>query len=394
MFHNIINPSPKFSIPFSLFLVTLAVNLSMPLFRDYGAVEGFSHGKLALILGAYTIGMLPCYIFLGGISDVVGRKKILIISVCMSLMSDVFITISPTIWTLLICRIFQGVALGLSMGTGTAYLSEYLSQIAQESMPDVKSAHAMSLATSIGFSGGAFFTTIALLMYYSHRPITYFIAIALTVIGLIWTWFLPNLKPIGGSIMRLPYFPKQSIPINIEIAIGWACTSIIIVLIPSQLMALGLGKYSGFGLVFVNWTGALLQTWIKKKFSPIKALKIGTIIAPCGFLIIIIGLYYSQLWLTFLGAATVGSSAYGFSYQGGLAAISMLGASQKARAVSGFMCIGYIGFGLMPILIGFLSDRWGMFKALCFFEFVIIFLSIWLVWYFTTKTSPYFKALQ
>jgi hypothetical protein len=50
-------------VSFALFLVTLAVNISMPLFRPYAEMAGLNNGQTALVLATYIVGMLPCYIF-------------------------------------------------------------------------------------------------------------------------------------------------------------------------------------------------------------------------------------------------------------------------------------------------------------------------------------------
>ena len=67
-------------VSFALFLITLAVNISMPLFRPYAELAGFNNGQTALVLATYILGMLPCYVFLGGISDRIGRKPVLLFS--------------------------------------------------------------------------------------------------------------------------------------------------------------------------------------------------------------------------------------------------------------------------------------------------------------------------
>jgi MFS family permease len=140
-------------IPFSLFLITLAVNLSMPLFRPYAALAGFSNGQTSLVLATYIVGMLPCYIFLGGISDKIGRKPILIFSIFCALLADIIILLYPNVYALILARFFQGIGLGLSMGTGTAYLAEILSP---SSDAPTRAANATSMSTAIGFSGWGF----------------------------------------------------------------------------------------------------------------------------------------------------------------------------------------------------------------------------------------------
>jgi hypothetical protein len=82
-----------------------------------------------------------------------------------------------------------------------------------------------------------------------------------------------------------------------------------------------------------------------------------------------------------LGTACIGLAAYGFSYQGGLALIADLGGLQKARAVSGYMFFGYVGFGIPAIILGFLADSIGIISSLIVFEVTIIILSLYL--YFT-----------
>jgi hypothetical protein len=82
-----------------------------------------------------------------------------------------------------------------------------------------------------------------------------------------------------------------------------------------------------------------------------------------------------------MGTACIGLAAYGFSYQGGLALIADLGGEQKARAVSGYMFFGYVGFGIPAVLLGFLADSIGIVPSLIVFEIVIIVLSLYL--YFT-----------
>lgn len=381
---NIMKIKSTQTIPFALFLITLAVNLSMPLFRPYAALASFNNGQTSLVLATYVIGMLPCYIFLGGISDKIGRKPVLIFSLFCALLSDLIICIYPNVYALIFARFFQGIALGLSMGTGTAYLAEILSP-----QPDAptRAANATSMSTAMGFSGGAFITTVALLIHFTHSPITYFIAVFITFIGIILAFYLPNLPAIGGSVLRLPYFPTGSFPINLSIAICWAATGVVISIIPTQLAKFELAAYAGFCLVLINWTGAFLQPFIRKKIAPSLSLKLGFALIPIGFGLVVLGCFFGILPIVLVGTAVIGSAAYGFSYQGGLVLIANLGGQQRARAVSGYMFYGYIGFGVPAVFLGYLADRFGIINALLVFEIIVTILSIYLFLTFDKKAE-------
>jgi MFS family permease len=366
-------------IPFLLFLITLAVNISMPLFRVYAEQAGFGNGMTALVFATYVTGMLPCFVFLGGLSDVVGRKPVLILSLLSSILSIAIITIYPNVYALFFARFFQGIALGLSMGTGTAYLTEILQA---ENTPDAPTiaANAASLSTALGFGGGALITTIALLYRFTETPVTYYIALIITLLGLILSFNLPNLKPMGGTSIRLPYYPKGSYEINLAIGICWAVVGVVIAIVPTQLAKFNLTAYAGFCLVLINYTGAFLQPFIKNRIEPIRCLKIGFFLIPIGFGIMYLGCIQGLLGLVLLGTACIGAAAYGFTYLGGLALIANLSGVQRARGVAGFMFIGYLGFGVPSVFLGFLADKLGILVALGIFGALVTFLSMWLAW--------------
>ncbi|MEO5978401.1 MAG: MFS transporter [Chryseolinea sp.] len=377
----------KLSAPFiaalGLLLITLAVNVSMPLFRVYTAAANLNNGQTSLVLAAYVVGMIPCYVFLGGLSDRVGRKPVLIASVLVSFLATVIITISPTATALVFARFFQGIGVGIGMGAGTAYISELL----PGNNTSTRAAGLASLSTAIGFGGGALATSISLLINFTTSPITYVVLLVITVLGLMLIFWLPNIPPIGGKLIRLPYFPHGSLPVNVAIGICWAATGVVIAIIPTQLAKFELGAHSGFCLTLINWSGALVQPWIRS-WDPLRSVRVGVFLVPLGFALVIVGCYAGFLPVLFLGTSIIGLSAYGYSYLGGLALIAMLGGQQKARAVSGYMFFGYLGFGIPAIFLGYLSDHFGIVNALMVFEAVIIALSMWLsIRFCRTKTN-------
>lgn len=366
--YTFVRRSPHIIAAAALLLITLAVNISMPLFRVYAAAAHFSNGQTALVFASYVVGMLPCYIFLGGLSDKVGRKPVLIASVVFAFCATAIITIWPNVYALVFARFFQGVALGLGMGTGAAYISELLQPHA---LAATKAAAMASLFTAFGFGGGALATTFVLLNHFTVLPITYYFLLAITFMGLLLLLPMPSLPPVGGKLLRLPYYPKGSLPVNIAIGICWAATGVVIAIIPTQLAKFGLTSYAGFCLVLVNWTGAFIQPLIRK-VDPIRSVKTGLLLVPVGFALVILGCSTANLVVLFAGTAIVGLAAYGFSYLGGLALVANLGGHQKARAVSGYMFFGYVGFGIPAVCLGYFADYFGVVYALLLFEALII----------------------
>ena len=209
MLHRILR-FPHLAIAMALFLITLSVNLSMPLFRVYAAASQLNNGQTSLVFASYILGMLPCYVFLGGLSDKLGRKPVIIASVGCGFIATAIIALWPNVFALIFARFFQGVAVGLGMGAGTAYISELLQHHPKAAS---KAAGLASLFTALGFGGGALATGIVLLIHFTLTPVTYYIVLAVTFIGILLLFTLPKHHIAGGKLIRLPYFPQGSLPI-------------------------------------------------------------------------------------------------------------------------------------------------------------------------------------
>ncbi len=355
----------------ALFLVTAAVNLEMPLYRAYAAQSGYGNGLITVVFAAYIAGLLPALLFFGGISDRIGRKQAIFAGLVAALGATVLMIYRPGIQLLFISRILQGIGVGLSVGAGSAYLAEALGggKAAQ------RSAGYVALATSLGFGGGALFTGTVLLFTQTLLPISYWIIALSTAACLAMVLGMRGNRPAGGTLLRLPFFPKGTLPITLTITLAWAVTGVIISLMPAQLARNGLAAWAGHALFLVNGAGVAVQPWARR-LDPRKALLVGAIILPIGYFALLYGAWAGHMSMVFMGSALAGSACYGFTYLGGLAEVTRRGGDQRARAVSGYFVFAYLGFGLPSVGLGFLADRFGLMPTLAGFGIVLALLCL------------------
>jgi MFS family permease len=97
----------------AIFLITHATNLQVPLYGTYAEIGGFASSISAIAFSAYVAGLLPTLILLGGISDRVGRKKIILASLLFLTFATGLMIVYPSIYTLFTTRILQGIGVGL-----------------------------------------------------------------------------------------------------------------------------------------------------------------------------------------------------------------------------------------------------------------------------------------
>ncbi|BEP15079.1 MFS transporter [Acidothermaceae bacterium B102] len=107
------------------FLVTMGFSaVPTPLYALYERRDHFSTLTVTVVYAVYAVGVVGA-LFLGGhVSDWVGRKRVLVCALLLSVASAVVFLLFPALPGLIGARIVNGVSVGLTTATATAYLAE------------------------------------------------------------------------------------------------------------------------------------------------------------------------------------------------------------------------------------------------------------------------------
>lgn len=356
---------PALIVAIAIFLITHAANLQIPLYSTYAELAGFGSGISAIAFSTYVVGLLPTLILLGGASDRIGRKKVILASLLVACVATFLMIAHPTIYTLFITRVLQGIGVGLITGTGTAYLSKLMPQ------HSARVAAYVSLTTALGFSSGALFTNLVLSIHNSLVPFSYWIIFVLILgcIGLALN--IPEQATIPTPLVRLPLFPSKAIWAGLAIALAWSLAGIVGIILPTQLVQYGLPNWSGPMLFIIVTTGVVFQP-VARRMEPRRSLQLGSLLIVIGYALFTSGAAWGSLSLVLVGVAIAGIACYGFTYLGGLAEVVRSGDNQAARVTSGYFACAYLGYGIPVIFIGFLSDRFGTIHTLVGFGTILL----------------------
>ena len=348
-----------------VFITMLAVNLEVPLYQTYAHTSGYGTGSTSFVFAAYVLGLLPTIVLFGGVSDRIGRKRTLIVALLCALAATLVMMISPTMPALFLARVLQGIGVGLSLGTGTAYLMELTDKTHRVPVYT-------GFATTLGIGGGALITSISLFYKHTRIPLSYWATIIATMLCMLFIAFLPESKRFSsGKMARLPHFPSGTIVFGLTIIIAWSVTGVIIALLPFALEDRHLGDWVGIMVFLSISTGVLVQP-LARRLSPFHAIKIGMVLVSLSCLFLFAGAWHGAISLVLLGAMLGGVSSFGFSYIGGLSAVVHASQNETARAVSGYFLMAYLGLGLPAILVGSLGKIFGLFSALSVFGVFIV----------------------
>lgn len=101
-----------------------ASTLVTPLYVLYQQAFGFSTVALTVIHSTYVVGNLSALLFLGRISDRLGRRPVVLGAIAVAGASTAFFLFAAGTAWLYWARVLSGVAVALAWGAGTAWLTE------------------------------------------------------------------------------------------------------------------------------------------------------------------------------------------------------------------------------------------------------------------------------
>ena len=107
------------------FLAVLAFSTApTPLYAIYQERDGFSTFLITVIFAAYAVGVTLALFFAGHLSDSLGRKRMLIPALLLSLVSATLFLVWRDLPGLLVARVINGLSVGIVTATATAYLAD------------------------------------------------------------------------------------------------------------------------------------------------------------------------------------------------------------------------------------------------------------------------------
>src|SRR5580704_5208421 len=124
--------------------------MATPLFELYRRTWDLTPGDLSLIYAIYAGSLIPSLLFLGGISDTIGRRRTMLISFAVLALAALIFAFAQGLWWLIAARIVQGIAMGMGAGAAAAAIREWMRK------PDPVYAAAIAVAaTGAGSAFGA-----------------------------------------------------------------------------------------------------------------------------------------------------------------------------------------------------------------------------------------------
>ncbi|WP_051580432.1 MFS transporter [Pseudonocardia acaciae] len=361
----------------------LGSTLPTPLYGLYQRQLGFSNLTTTVIYAVYAAGVLAALLLFGRASDVLGRRRVLLVGLAAAALSALVFTTDGGLATLLAGRVLSGLSAGLVSGTGTVALVELI-ELGGDGHGG-RHARATMLATAVNMFGlGAGPLLAGLLAEYAPAPLLlpFVTHLLLLVPAAIGVWLAPETAPArdsghgtrdGGRGSRGEWARPQRLgvpgqaraaflPCAIAVFAAFAVFGLVTAVEPGFLSSLlGLPNRALAGaMVFSMFAGSVLGQAGSTRLPTRVALPTGCLVLVAGLAGIAVALTAGSLAPLAAGTVVVGVGQ-GVCFRAGMTAVTSASPpDRRAETVSSFFVVIYLGISVPVVLVGVGAQVWGL----------------------------------
>jgi MFS family permease len=324
-------------------------NQFSPMLLTYKRELGLSTGTLEAMFGFYALGLIPGLLLAGPLSDVRGRRPVVVPAAALSLVASVVLAAGGnSVALLFLGRLLSGASAGAVFAAGTAWLRE-------SSSDRDAAARRAAVAMTLGFGLGPL--VAGLLAQWAPAPtvVPYLPHIALMLIVLPGALLAPETVARQPARVLLRLVPEVRTPRFRRVVAPmapwvFAAPAISFALLPSVVGAEDAADGIAVAAVITSLTalsGVIVQPLARRMRRPGV---VGLVVLGCG-LALGAGIAAAQVSWPLVASAIVLGSAYGITLVAGLIEAQRIAdPSTLAGLTAAYYALTYLGFAAPYLL--------------------------------------------
>jgi hypothetical protein len=358
-------------------LIAASSSAVTPLYRLYQASMHLTPFWITIVFATYVASLLAALLTLGGLSDYVGRRPVILTALLLNAAAMVFFSEAKDVWQLILARGVQG----LCVGVGTTALGAAILDTSRARGPLLNSVTAF-LGMTLGSLGAA-----ALITFASdplHR--VYEVLLGLTVLMIALLWVMPeSTTPKAGALASLrPHVsvPTQSRAILVRLTpanvAAWALGGLYLSLMPTVVAtAMGVASpWVGGVVVSALMLTAAIAVATFREWPARRLILMGTSTLSLGVAVSMFGIQ-QQLVAALLIGTMIAGAGFGTTFSGTLRALlPTAGPHQRAGLLAAFYLQSYLAFAVPAVAAGISVPLIGLSAVAYLYGAVIILLAV------------------
>jgi MFS family permease len=378
-------PLTFWSIAAILCLYLAASAAPTPLYVVYQDEWGFSAITLTLVFAIYVFGLLATLLVLGRLSDHVGRRPMIAVSITLEAVAMSLFVVAGGVAVLALARIVQGVATGIAMTAMGAALVD-LDPPESPGLAGMVSGLAPIGGLAIGalLAGalveyGPLSTHLIYILILTGLAAAAVVAIRMPETGIRRPGALASLRPKLDVPARVRAEMLTLVPITVS---SWALGGLYLSLGPSvtaQVFDMPNHVLGGLVVALLCGTGAATIYRLRDWAFP-RALNLAAGFLAVGMAITLAGLLAEAPALAAAGTIVAGVG-FGASARGGFGTLASIAQpEERAGLFAVFYVVSYLAFSIPALAAGFASTSAGLRPTAIAYGVAVLALSLTAAW--------------
>jgi predicted MFS family arabinose efflux permease len=331
-----------------------------PLYALYQAQWGFSPITVTIIFGIYAVSVLIALLFVGRLSDHLGRRPVLIAATAAQTATMMIFATASGVGDLVLARIIQGLATGAALGAVGAGMIDLNKE---------RGATANAVAPAFGTATGGMLS--GYLVQYLPAP-THLVYAVLGVIfvlqGIGVALMADTIAPAPGALaslkpqLNLPAATRGPLLLALPVLVAsWALAGFYASLGPMLvrgMLGAGSALLGGLALFVLAASGGLAVLVLQHR-EPRAMMTLGASLLAAGVGVAVWSLPHHAIAVFFVGTSIAGMG-FGTGFQGAVRSIVLFAAPhERAGVLSIVFIVSYLSLGVPAIAAGALVARHG-----------------------------------
>lgn len=349
----------------------------------YGLYEArwhFSTPVLTLIYGTYAVGVLASLLLIGGLSDQVGRRPVLLGSLMLLLVAmGLFLVARSVVW-LFLARTLQGLATGGALGAGGAALLDL-----QPSDDTQRASLVNGMVSATGIGAGALISGAMVQFLPDPRVLPFLLVVTLVGVLMAAIRALPEPVVDRRPMVFRPQRPSVPAPTRgafllaaLGVVASWSIGGLYLALGP-QLTGVLLkshGQLAGGLAVCLLSAPAAIAQLAGRNLSNRTLTSIGATLLALGMALTAASLSASSAAF-FLTSAAIAGVGFGLAFMGALRHLSAaIPDGRRGEVMSAFYVVAYMAISVPAVAAGFAAPHFGLTGTFQVFAVVVAVLAL------------------
>ena len=350
------------AVAFAFLSVMAFATVPAPLYVIYQARDGFPTFTTTVVFAAYGVGVVGALFLAGHLSDVHGRRPLILVSIALELVAAVLFLVWNDVSGLIVARLVTGLGVGLLTATATAHLGELRVRATGSSSSAAGASVAAGAVNLGGLSLGALVG--GALAEFVGRPlmVPYVVFVVALTVAFVLVLAVP--ETVDRPSSRVAYRPQRLQAPEGQSGAFWAAGIAAFAALAVQGLFTSVApsflgttfhvtdRLAAGATTFGVFAASAVSQIVFARLSQRAQIRLGLVLLVGGLVVLAVAAVLLQV-AGFIGGGVVAGAGVGLLFKASISrAASLVGPEHRGGVLAATFLIAYAGLTVPVVAVG------------------------------------------